>query len=124
MNMYKKQNTAENIIVGDLVSLNPITNKVTRSCSPNYKNPDKLVIGVCVAVKDDEVQVLSKGMCDINVSGIVCIGDKLTTSKYSGKAVAIKYDKMDEIIFNISSIGKVIGLYNNYEVAKVILDIE
>lgn len=124
MNTYKKQNTTENIIIGDLVSLNPITNKVTRSCSHHYKDPDKLVIGVCVGIRDNEVQVLSKGMCDINVSGIVCIGDKLTASKYAGKAVAIKYDKMEEVIFNVTSIGKVIGLYNNYEVAKVLLDIE
>lgn len=124
MKTYKKQNELENIIVGDLISLNPITNKVTRSKDVSFKDTDKLIIGVCVGIDGNNIHVLNKGMCDINVDGLVCIGDKLTSCAKNGKAKAIKYDKMDETIFNITSIGKVVGLYNDYSTAKVLLDIE
>ena len=67
----------------------------------------------------------NKGIIDVNVKGIICLGDKLTIgNEEKGKAVAIRYDRLDEKQFGIRSIGKVIGLYEVYNKAQVLLDIE
>lgn len=124
MTKYEKLNPTEDILPGDIISIEPITNKVTRSCTKHYKRKDHLVIGICKSVINNTVEVCNTGIIDVNVVGLICIGDKLTTSKYEGKAQAIKYEKNEEDIFGVRSIGKVIGLYNNYNLAKVLLDIE
>ena len=80
--------------------------------------------GVCNKIENNYVYVQNSGIIDVNVTGIICLGDKLTLSNIPGKAEAIKYDPLDEKIFNIKSIGKVIGIYNVYDKAKVLLDIE
>lgn len=121
---YKKYNDREPIAVGDLVSLIPETNQVTRSKNKHYKNKDKFVVGVCKSLTSDKVIVVSEGIIDVNVEGIICIGDRLTTSEIAGKARAIRNDNDDIRIFDIRPIGKVIGLYNDYSIAKVLLGIE
>ena len=121
---YNKQNEFEKFKVGDLVSFIPNTSLVTKSITRHYKHQDKLVVGVCIADNKDTVDVISEGIVDVNVTGIICIGDRLTTSSISGKAKAIKNDNDDIRVFDIRPIGKVIGLYNDYSVAKVLLGIE
>lgn len=121
--VYKKYYEDENIKVGDLISYMRIEDKVIRSEDSHYIKPDLKVIGVCTKVDENEITVRSTGVYDINITGMVCIGDKLTASSKAGKANAIKY-KEDETNFNSRSIGKVIGLYNDYSKAKVLLDIE
>lgn len=121
---YNKYDESEIFDVGDLVSLIPETSLVTKSCTEHYKHQDKLVVGICVAFTDKTVDVLCNGMVDVNVTGLICIGDELTTSNVAGKARAIKYFNDDTRIFDIRNIGKVVGLYNDYNKAKVLLDIE
>ena len=121
---YNKQNEFEKFKVGDLVSFIPNTSLVTKSITRHYKHQDKLVVGVCIADNKDTVDVVSEGIVDVNVTGIICIGDRLTTSSISGKARAIKNDNDEIRVFDIRPIGKVIGLYNDYSVAKVLLGIE
>lgn len=79
--------------------------------------------GICIKIENNLIYVSNRGIYDVNTEGIICIGDKLTTSEIPGKARAIRYDQ-DERQFNIRSIGKVIELYNVYNKAKVLLDIE
>lgn len=122
--IYNKQNEFEKFKVGDLVSFVPNTSLVTKSITRHYKHQDKLVVGVCIADNKDTVDVINEGIVDVNVTGIICIGDRLTTSSISGKARAIKNDNDEIRVFDIRPIGKVVGLYNDYSVAKVLLDIE
>ena len=122
VNPYKKLYEEENIEVGDIISLDPIANRVKLSFNRINKK-DEQVIGICEKIENNMIYVANTGIIDVNVEDIICIGDKLTTSNKPGKAVAIRYDQ-DETQFTIRSIGKVIGLYNNYEKAKVLLDIE
>lgn len=119
---YKKLNDNEIVSIGDIISLDPISNRVKLAFNRvNYK--DEQVIGICNKIENNLIYVSNTGIVDVNTEGIICIGDKLTTSNNPGKARAIKYDK-DESQFNIRSIGKVIGLYNTYNKVKVLLDIE
>lgn len=121
---YKKHYEDEEIKVGDLVSLVPNFEEVTRSCTKHFKQPDNLVIGVCSDVKGTQIEVRTKGIIMVRVTGLVCVGDKLTASDKAGLAKAIKYSNDESRIFDIRSIGKVIGLYNDYNIARVLLDIE
>lgn len=121
---YTKYDIDEEFNVGDLVSIIPETSLVTKSCTKWYKHQDKLVVGICVSSTDKTVDVIKRGMVDVNVVGLICIGDELTTSETAGKARAIKYFNDEKRIFDIRNIGKVVGLYNDYSKAKVLLDIE
>ena len=47
----------------------------------------------------------------------------ITASEIPGKGRVLKYTQ-EQKIWNIRSIGKVIGLYNNRKKAKVLLNIE
>lgn len=123
-NIFEKYDITEPIQVGDLISYWPETTKVTRTKIYSWKDIDNSkVLGVCTAVNDKNITVITNGIADVNVTGIICLGDKLTASEISGIARAIKYNQ-DETIFRYRHIGKVIGLYNSYNVAKVLLDIE
>lgn len=121
-NPYRKLDENQIINPGDLVSLDPFANRVKLSLN-GFKHKDEQVIGVCEKIENNLVYVSNTGIIDVNVTGLICIGDRLTTSEIPGTARAIKYNE-DESQFTIRSIGKVIGLYNVYEKAKVILDIE
>jgi len=121
---YKKYDETEQFNIGDLVSFFPNKDVVIKSCTRHYKHQDKLVVGICIESTAKTVTVVSKGMVDVNVTGLICLGDKLTTSNIDGKARAVKYANDDVRIFDIRPIGKVVGLYNDYSKAKVLLDIE
>lgn len=121
---YKKYNIQEEFKIGDLVSIIPDTSLITRSCTKHYKKQDKMIVGVCIGISEKTIEVESVGIVDVNITGLVCVGDKLTTSSEAGKARAIKYANDDVRIFDLRSIGKVIGLFNDYTKAKVLLDIE
>ena len=123
-NNYEKYDIDEPIHIGDLVSYWPETNKVTRAIKKNWKdNDENKVIGVCTNIYDKTITVADTGIVDVNVTGLVCLGDKLTISEKLGIAQAIKY-RQDETKFRFRHIGKVIGLYNSYNIVKVLLDIE
>lgn len=119
----EKYDKEEPIQVGDLIAYWPDTDKVVRAKTHWKKADDNAVIGVCTAVNGDIISYADLGVADVNVKGIVCLGDKLSASEEFGIAEAIKY-RQDETKFRYRSIGKVIGLYNNYNKAKVLLDIE
>lgn len=120
----EKYDVTEPIKVGDVVTYFPTTKKVTRAVKRHPKD-DNLsdIIGVCTAVKDESIIVTNTGIVDVNVKGITCIGDKLTISEKYGIAKAIRYDQ-DISQFGFTKLGKVIGLYNSYNIVKVLLDIE
>ena len=122
-NNYEKLYESEYIKEGDIVSLDSESNKVYLAKN-KFKDKDQLVIGICVETGDKSILVANKGICDVNVEGIICLGDKLTTSTTAGKARAIKYERLEERQFGTRSIGKVIGVYSIYNKAKVLLDIE
>ena len=128
---YKKYDETENIDTGDLVSFKYIidpqtkklvnTEKVTKSIyHRSYKNP---VIGVCSSVTNDSIEIVTDGEIDVNVTGMIAIDDKLTTSKIAGKARAIDYPIYDEILYREASIGRVISIYRYYNKAKVLLEL-
>ena len=129
---YEKYDSTEIIEKGDLVSFvyefNPKlnewenTNKVTKSVYHRInKNP---VIGVCSDINNNIVTIQKEGQIDVNVTGTICIDDKLTSSKIPGKAKAINYPIYDEILYREVSIGRVISIYRQYDKAKVLLDID
>lgn len=118
--------------LGDLISLIPVSNKVVKSCNRGNKK-DEMVIGICIEDKNkhnhkcddkNKIVITDTGVVDVNVTGLVCLGDKLTASNIPGKAKAIRYERLDENQYNIRSIGKVIGVYDTYDKVKVMLDIE
>lgn len=80
--------------------------------------------GVCNKIENNYIYVQNTGIIDVNVTGIICLGDKLALSNIPGRAEAIRYDPLDEKVFGLKSIGKVIGIYNIYDKAQVLLDIE
>lgn len=119
---YEKYNKDEQIDVGDLISIRE-DGTVTRSYQNSNKNPDKCIIGICSEVKDNIVTVMSKGYTNVNTIGITMIGSKITASDVPGKARILKYDEECEI-YNIRSVGKIIALYNDIHLAKILIDIE
>ena len=124
MKTYNKQNEYEKFSVGDLVSFVPNTSLVIRSITKHYKQQDKLCIGICISDNGKTVDIIDGGIVDVNVTGLICIGDRLTTSNIAGKARAIRNDNDEIRVFEIKPIGKVIGLYDDYSMVKVLLDIE
>ena len=121
---YNKHFETEKFEVGDLVSFFPDTSLVTKSITRHYKHQDKMCIGICQIDNGKTISIVDEGIVNINVTGIICIGDRLTTSKIAGKAKAIRNDNDEIRIFDIRPIGKVIGLYDDYSKAKVLLGIE
>ena len=119
---YNKDNTKEPIVEGDLVS---ITDKgtVVRSYQNFNKKPDTKIVGICTGLNENEIEVENSGIVDINVEGMIGLGDMITASEIPGKGRVLKYTQ-EQKIWNIRSIGKVIGLYNNRKKAKVLLNIE
>ena len=120
-NTYIKYNEEENFDIGDLVSLKD--GKVIRSYQNYNKKPDKNIIGVCIAVRDNVIEVQQSGICIINIIGAYGISSMITASEVPGKGRALKYEQ-EKRIWNIRSIGKVIEIYNDEHKAKVLLDLE
>lgn len=93
----------EVIEVGELVEVDPATNKY-RKCQERYS---KYVVGVC---SDSYGQLLGgnpekpgdltgfvpvglAGRVKVKVTGLVCLGDLLTSSHIPGVAMAVEYDR-------------------------------
>lgn len=125
-NKYEKLFEDENIQIGDIIIYHPQYNKVSLSQTNRYQEQfgHTEILGICTQVNDNYVTITNEGVCDVNIYGMTCIGDKLTIGSIPGKAVAIKYVHDEEILFRKRSIGKVINLYDTYEKAKVLLDIK
>lgn len=111
----------DDLQAGDLVALDQISNTVHKA---NQKDK-KEVVGVCVETypETNEALICNEGMVDVNVIGIICLGDHLRLSHVNGKADAINTIQ-EEDIFGVRSIGKVVGLYDIYSKAKVLLNIK
>ena len=123
-NQLEKYDKSEEINVGDLLTYAPHTNKVTRAVCRKWKEVDTVdVIGVCTNINDNKISFSNNGIVDVNVKGLICLGDELMVSDSFGIAKAIKYEQ-DETKFKFRHIGKVVGLYNDYKKVKVLLDIE
>lgn len=118
---YPKLYEDEVILPGDILELNDEQDSVFLSVL-NYKCVDN-IIGICSKVEDNIITVINTGICDINTTGIICIGDKLTLSEKPGKARALKYEQ-NISTFKMPSIGKIIGLYQQYNRAKILLHID
>jgi hypothetical protein len=119
---YEKSNYNENIQVGDLISLKD-DNTVIRSYQNYNKRPDTRIIGVCVDVIDNQIEVQQEGIVTINIVGLSSIGSLVTASEIPGKARVLKYEQ-EQRMFNIRSIGKIINLYNDLSKVDILLDIE
>ena len=111
----------EDIQIGDLISLKD--NKAIRSIFVWNKKPDKNMIGVCTNIHNDEIEVATQGIADINVIGSIAIGDEIGASEIPGKGRSIKYIQ-EKDMFNIRSIGKVIYLYKDLSKARIMLNVE
>lgn len=123
-NISKKYDENESIIPGDLLMYEFNSHNVTKAIRHKKDITDSnRVIGVCTNVNGMDIIYTNSGIADVNVTGLVCLGDKLVLSELPGKAVALKY-KEDSTIFGKRSIGKIIELYNDYNKVKVLLDIE
>lgn len=83
-----------------------------------------MLFGICTKIENNSVYVATCGIVDVNVQGLVCVGDKLTVSPTPGKAEAIKYEVHEEKQFGTRSIGKVINLYKQWNRCKMLIDIE
>lgn len=117
--MYELDNSIP-IQVGDIVALNQITNKVHIASLKDKKR----IIGVCTdTFEDGTILVCDNGIVNVNVTGIICLGDNLTISNICGKAEAIPHEQ-DKDTFDIRSIGKVVSLSDVYSKAMVLLNIE
>lgn len=82
---------------------------------------DNKLYGICNKIENNTIFVTKKGICDINVEGTICVGDKLTLGKIPGKAVAMEYNQ-DETQFDEIVLGKVIKLYPDYKIANILLN--
>lgn len=66
---YEKLIDNEPIKIGDLIELDPITNKVTRAVN-KWRQTIK-VIGVCIKIENNRIVVANKGIVDVNVTRII-----------------------------------------------------
>ena len=120
----EKYDKEEPIKSGDLIAYWPQSDKVTRAILKNWKDSeDNRVIGICTNVDKNNIQITNSGIAEVNVTGLICLGDRLSVCEKPGIAKAIRYSQ-DETKFRYRHIGKVIELYNRYDRVKVLLDIE
>lgn len=83
-----------------------------------------MLFGICTKIENNSVYVATCGIVDVNVQGLVCVGDKLTVSPIPGKAEAIKYEVLEEKQFGTRCVGKVIDLYKQWDKCRMLIDIE
>lgn len=117
-----KYKVEENIEVGDLVAIDQISGLAHKATIFDRKK----VVGVCAEVFDDtdEILICNQGIIDVNVTGIICLGDHLAVSDKAGRAEAINYEIQEEKQFDVRSIGKVVALGDVYSKATVMLNIK
>lgn len=122
MSEILKYKTEEDIQIGDLIVMDQVSNLVHKATMLDRKK----VIGVCADVFPDteEVLICNQGVIDVNVTGIICLGDHIGVSQKPGKAEAINYEIQEERQFDVRSVGKVVGLYDVYSKARVLLNIK
>ena len=111
VNPYKKLYEEENIEVGDIISLDPIANRVKLSFNRINKK-DEQIIGICEKIENNMIYVANTGIIDVNVEGIICIGDKLTISNSNGSVGTLN-------VISITSSKYQINDTDNYIYTKV-----
>lgn len=122
MSSIYKLEDGEQVVAGDLIAFSHITSTAHKA---TLKDKKEKIIGICVETfENNEILVCSEGIVDVNVVGMVCLGDHLKLSNTDGKLEAILYDKQEEKQFAVMSIGKVIGLGDKYSTAKAIINIK
>lgn len=112
----------EDIEIGDLVAIDKINGTAHKATLLDKKT----VVGVCADIFQDtnEICICNEGIIDVNVTGIICLGDHLGVSDKAGKAEAINYEIQEEKQFDVRSIGKVVNLGDKYSKATVLLNIK
>lgn len=122
MSSIIKVKEGENIEKGDLVAIDQISGKAHKATLFDKKK----VVGVCVENYHDTEEILlcTEGIIDVNVKGIICLGDHLAVSDVAGVAEAINYEIQEEKQFDVRSIGKVVALGDIYSKATVMLNIK
>lgn len=112
----------EEIQIGDLVAIDKINGTAHKATLFDKKT----VVGVCADIFPDanEILICNEGMIDVNVTGIICLGDHLGVSDKAGKAEVINYEIQEEKQFDVRSIGKVIYLGDKYSKARILLNIK
>lgn len=78
--IYKLEEN-EQVSIGDTMAFDLLTSTVHKATLDDAKDVKKIV-GVCVEIySPDEILVCDNGLVDVNVNGIVCLGDHLTISE-------------------------------------------
>lgn len=122
MSNMNKLKEDEDIQIGDLVAIDQISGTAHKATMFDKKK----VVGVCADIFPDtnEILICNEGVIDVNVTGIICLGDHLSISDKAGKAEAINYSIQEEKQFDVRSIGKVVALGDVYSKATVMLNIK
>lgn len=122
MSKMVKLDDGEQVTIGDLIAFSHITSTAHKATKKDKKEN---IIGICAdTYEDNEILVCDEGILEVNVNGLICLGDHLTLSDIPGKLEAIKYTMQDEEQFGIMRIGKVVALSDKYSKAKILIGIK
>lgn len=122
MSDINKLKADEQMNIGDLVAIDRINGTAHRATLLDKKR----VVGICADIFPDtnEILICNEGIIDVNVTGIICLGDHLGVSDKPGIAEAINYEIQEEKQFDVRSIGKVVHLGDKYSKATILLNIK
>lgn len=94
---YNKVDDLEEIVVGDLITLDG-DNRATRSFYDDTEYAyAQNVVGVCVSVENDIIGVETFGVNTINTVGDIGNGQLFTLSREPGKVRLLQYAEQEQI---------------------------
>lgn len=104
---YNKVDDLEEIVVGDLITLDG-DNRATRSFYDDTEYAyAQNVVGVCVSVENDIIGVETFGVNTINTVGDIGNGQLFTLSREPGKVRLLQYAEQEQIP-NIKVYGRIL----------------
>lgn len=104
---YNKVDDLEEIVVGDLITLDG-DNRATRSFYDDTEYAyAQNVVGVCVSVENDIIGVETFGVNTINTIGDIDNGQLFTLSREPGKVRLLQYAEQEQIP-NIKVYGQIL----------------
>lgn len=104
---YNKVDDLEEIVVGDLITLDG-DNRATRSFYDDTEYAyAQNVVGVCVSVENDIIGVETFGVNTINTVGDIDNGQLFTLSREPGKVRLLQYAEQEQIP-NIKVYGQIL----------------
>ena len=104
---YNKVDDLEEIVVGDLITLDG-DNRATRSFYDDTEYAyAQNVVGVCVSVENDIIGVETFGVNIINTIGNIGNGQLFTLSREPGKVRLLQYAEQEQIP-NIKVYGQIL----------------